>query len=271
MMFLENYQFNYYSKGGKHQPAILFLHGFMGSCHDFDEISDRLAENFYCLAIDLPGHGKTTVRGEADNYTMARTAVALIEWLNRLDIEKTFLVGYSMGGRLALYMMLHYPERFERVVLESASPGLKTEEARSQRQEADRQLAQKLKTSDFQDFLWDWYRQPLFKSLKDRPAFEKILERRLENNPIELAKSLQFMGTGSQPSLWDRLTHNQIPLLLLVGEKDEKFRNINAEMANICPKAQLEVISQAGHNIHLENQKAYLQSIKHFFQQPIDF
>jgi 2-succinyl-6-hydroxy-2,4-cyclohexadiene-1-carboxylate synthase len=105
-----------------------------------------------------------------------------------------------MGGRLALYMTLHFPERFEKVVLESASPGLKTEKERSHRLQADLQLAQKLENSNIKDFLLNWYEIPLFKSLKNSPNFDKLIETRLANNPLELAKSLRNMGTGNQPS-----------------------------------------------------------------------
>lgn len=267
MINLENYQFNYSVKGSKNKPPLVFLHGFMGSCNDFSEISDVLSEDFYCLAIDLPGHGKTKVFGGTENYTIQNTTNALIQCLDRLGIEKTSLVGYSMGGRLALYMMLNDPSRFERAALESASPGLRTEEARSQRRKADWQLAQKLETREFQEFLLDWYNQPLFQSFKEHPMFESNLKRRLENNPRELAKSLRFMGTGNQPSLWERLTINQIPLLLLVGERDEKFRKINTEIASIAPHTQLEIVPKAGHNVHFENPTGYLKSLTQFLMK----
>ncbi|MDB9509628.1 2-succinyl-6-hydroxy-2,4-cyclohexadiene-1-carboxylate synthase [Kamptonema animale CS-326] len=260
-----NYQFHYSLKGSNNQPAILFLHGFMGNSQDFDAAISLLSQNFYCLAFDLPGHGKTRVIGGEDCYTIPQTAQALITLLDELEIDKCLLFGYSMGGRLALYMSLYFSSRFDKVILESASPGLRHKSEREQRLQADLHLAQKLKTSDFKDFLLNWYNQPLFKSLKDRPDFEQLIERKLDNNPIELAKSLRNMGIGNQPSLWEELENNQIPMLLLTGEYDDKFIAINTEMASLCPKAKLEVIPKTGHNIHLENLNKFVTILMKFY------
>lgn len=260
-----NYQFHYFLKGSNNQPTILFLHGFMGNSQDFDAAISLLSKNFYCLAFDLPGHGKTRVMGGEDCYTMPKTAQALITLLDELKIDKCLLFGYSMGGRLALYMSLYFPSRFDKVILESASPGLRHKSEREQRLQADLHLAQKLKTSHFKDFLLNWYNQPLFKSLKDYQDFEQLIERKLDNNPIELAKSLRNMGTGNQPSLWEELENNQIPMLLLTGEYDDKFIAINTEMASLCPKAKLEVIPKTGHNIHLENLNKFVTILINFY------
>jgi 2-succinyl-6-hydroxy-2,4-cyclohexadiene-1-carboxylate synthase len=120
------YRFHYTVHGQRELPVVLFLHGFMGNSADFDTVMTCLANQFCCLAVDLPGHGNTIVEGEDTLYTMPQTANAIVSWLNHLNIPQCFLVGYSMGGRLALYLALHFPQRFPKVVLESASPGLRT-------------------------------------------------------------------------------------------------------------------------------------------------
>ncbi|MEG4279652.1 2-succinyl-6-hydroxy-2,4-cyclohexadiene-1-carboxylate synthase [Microcoleus sp. MON1_C1] len=260
-----NYNFHYSLTGNKNQPTLLFLHGFTGSSQDFSSVIPLLYNSYCCLAVDLPGHGKTQVNGDESCYTMSNTAQALIELLDNLQVDKCLLLGYSMGGRLALYMTLHFPERFEKVVLESASPGLKTEKERSHRLEADLQLAQKLEKSNIKDFLFNWYDRPLFKSLKNSPHFDKLIETRLANNPLELAKSLRNMGTGNQPSLWGKLAQNQIPLLLLAGEYDDKFTTINTEIAKLCPAALLEIVPKAGHNIHFENIDNFGSVVREFY------
>jgi 2-succinyl-6-hydroxy-2,4-cyclohexadiene-1-carboxylate synthase len=268
----ENYQFGYSLVGRSDRPTILFLHGFMGDRHDFASITSLLIDQYQCLAIDLPGHGKTRVM-EENGYEMALTARAIIGALDQLHISQCLLVGYSMGGRLALYLTLHFPTRFVKTVLESASPGLKTEEERKQRVQQDWQLAMELETTDFADFLTNWYEQPLFASMKhptgiseNSPTFTKILERRLQNRPTELAKSLRNLGTGSQPSLWTELVQNQVPLLLLVGELDQKFVQINQEMQAFCSSAQLQVMAGCGHNVHFERVQGFVESLRGFFK-----
>ncbi|MEG4071436.1 2-succinyl-6-hydroxy-2,4-cyclohexadiene-1-carboxylate synthase [Microcoleus sp. Pol14C2] len=260
-----NYNFHYFLTGNKNQPTLLFLHGFTGSSQDFSRMIPLLSNSYCCLAVDLPGHGKTQVNGDESCYTMSNTAQALIELLDDLQIDKCLLLGYSMGGRLALYMTLHFPERFEKVVLESASPGLKTQKERSHRLEADLQLAQKLENSNIKDFLFNWYDRPLFNSLKNSPNFDKLIETRLANNPLELAKSLRNMGTGNQPSLWEKLAQNNIPLLLLAGEYDDKFITINTEIAKLCPAAIREIVPKAGHNIHFENIDNFVTVVREFY------
>jgi 2-succinyl-6-hydroxy-2,4-cyclohexadiene-1-carboxylate synthase len=260
----DSYQWHYSFHGNLDQPVILFLHGFLGDCHDFDSVISLLTDQFCCLAVDLPGHGKTKVRGGDNFYTMPQTAQGLIQLLGQLTISTCALVGYSMGGRLALYLALNFPQFFHRVMLESASPGLKTAAERSQRRDNDARLADQLETESFSSFLKRWYDQPLFTSLKQHPDFEQIVERRLNNHPGELAQSLRYMSTGHQPSLWERLPENQVPLLLLVGGQDTKFRAINTEMADLCPQAKLSILRDCGHNIHWERPTLFAQQVREF-------
>ena len=261
----KNYHFHYSLTGNKNQPIILLLHGFICDSQDFSPIISLLCQNYCCLAVDLPGHGKTTVSGDETCYNISNVAQALIELLDDLQINKCLLLGYSMGGRLGMYMTLYFPDRFEKVVLESASPGLKTEKERSHRLQSDLDTAQKLENSNLKDFLLNWYDRPLFQSLKKSPNFHQLIESRLANNPIELAKSLRNMGTGNQPSLWEKLAKNQIPLLLLVGEYDDKFKAINTEIANLCPVASLNIVPKSGHNVHFENIDKFVEIVRQFY------
>lgn len=274
-MLANNYQFNYSLKINYNKPLILLLHGFMGNIQEFDEAIEFLGDDFSYLTLDLPGHGKTKVLGGDENYTMVNTANALINLLDELNITQCFLVGYSMGGRLALYLALHFPEKFPKVVLESASPGLATELERLERIKSDAQIARKLSRSvnrtDFATFLFNWYSQPIFGSIKNHAKFDCMLESRLQNHPIELSNSLQFMGIGKQPSLWEKLKNNKIPLLLLVGENDKKFVDINTKITQLCKFSQLQIISNSAHNIHWENTLEFVQHIRIFFttHQPV--
>lgn len=263
-MIFNTFQFHYSFRGNKAQPLILFLHGFMGNSHEFDDVISLLSDQFCCLTVDLPGHGKTQVLGGEECYRMSNTAHALIDWLDQLNVETCFLVGYSMGGRLALYLNLYFPHRFSKIVLESASPGLKLHRDRLERKQHDFELAKTLEESDFLSFLENWYAQPLFASLKKHPKFKYLIENRLQNNPVELAKSLRNLSSGCQPCLWEKIKENQNSLLLLAGEYDTKFIAINSEMAKLCQSATLEVVSNCGHNIHFENPKTFVANVLTF-------
>lgn len=265
-MTFDKFKLHYLFRGNSDKPLILFLHGFMGNSQEFNDVIGLLSNEFYCLVVDLPGHGRTKILGGEECYSMPNTACALISLLEQLNIKQCFLVGYSLGGRIALYMSLHFPQFFSKVVLESASPGLKTEGDRLQRTQRDIELARKLEENDFSMFLLSWYNQPMFSSLKTHPAFESLLACRFRNNPVELAKSLRNLSTGCQPSLWENLQQNKTPMLLLVGEYDTKFVAINSEMAQLCKSAKLEIIRNCGHNIHWENPQAFVENIEKFLR-----
>lgn len=270
------YSFHYSAFGNRNHPAILFLHGFMGSCREFNPAIALLSDRFYCVAVDLPGHGDTSVidaeqacteQAAEQAYAIPSTAKGLVQLIEALGIKPCFLVGYSMGGRLALYLALQFPDYFLKVVLESASPGLKTPEARSQRIQADRTLADRLEAENFSSFLEQWYEQPLFATLQAHPAFAALREQRLNNCPAGLARSLRQAGTGCQPSLWERLKLNNIPLLLLVGGLDAKFLTINREMAGLCELVQLKIADRCGHTLHIEDLPWFLNAVQEFFAE----
>jgi 2-succinyl-6-hydroxy-2,4-cyclohexadiene-1-carboxylate synthase len=265
---LDNYQIHHSIIGDLSQPTILFLHGFMGNLHEFDLAISLLKDDFSCLVLDLPGHGKTQVLGNDESYNMENTAKAVINLLDNLQISKCFLVGYSMGGRLGLYLTLNYPDYFPKVILESASPGLATFREQLKRQNQDHQIARKLtrltQEDEFLLFLKSWYTQPIFGNIKDHPQFDDLIRNRLNNNPGELAKSLQIMGTGSQPPLWNQLTTNTQPILLLVGTGDPKFIEINQTMVKTSPTCQLKQIHDAAHNTHFENVSNFVTETQSF-------
>ena len=234
----------------------------MGDLDDFVSAIDYLAE-FCCLSVDLPGHGRTQIRQNL-NYQMPLVAEALIKLLKELAIADCLLAGYSMGGRLALYLAVHFPQYFRGVVLESTSPGLKTQPERDRRIAEDLQLARRLETEEFPQFVRQWYANPLFKSFTLHPNYQQAIVKRLNNDPLRLAKSLRYIGLGIQPSLWNLLPEIRVPILSIVGERDSKFVAINREIVELCSVANLIVVEDAGHNVHFEQPRKFAQSIAHF-------
>ena len=250
--------------GDCHNPRIIFLHGFMGSSLDWDRIIDNLAQDYHCLAVDLPGHGKS-LGLEPLQYTMAGTAQLLQKALKQqLSPQRhlaDLLVGYSMGGRLALYLGLSFPQSFPQVQIISGSPGLSDFKARKARRDIDLLRCTEIR-DDLKVFLRKWYRQPLFESLWKTSAQDVLIEQRLRNNPEELGKSLKYLGLGSQPSLWGKLPNSASKLHQIAGELDPKFVAISREMANCYPALDLRVLPNVGHNIPLENPIATVAEIR---------
>ena len=241
----------------------------MGSGADWADVISELDERFYCVAPDLPGHGSSLGMTHPGAYTIEGAAQALIALLDKLEIERPLIVGYSMGGRLALYLALRHPDECSGLFLESASPGIEDAAERELRREADEERASRLESDDFKEFLADWYRQPLFASLTRHEGLVlETIETRLRNDPGELARSLRGMGAGSQPSLWGELAALQVPALAVAGGLDEKFVGISVRMASLSPRIRAAVVPGAGHNVRLESPEGYLAALESFLWQP---
>ena len=259
---------NHVTSGDSQDAAVLLLHGFMGSANDWADVMGRLEDAYHSLAVDLPGHGASTGLADAA-YTMDGAAQALVDLLDERGVERCAVVGYSMGGRLALYFAMRFPARCRKLVLESASPGLATAQQRLARRKVDEARAVRLETQDFEAFLNQWYRQPLFASLAPHKALtEQMIERRLANDPRELARSLRGMGTGGQPSLWERLSGWRVSTVAIAGARDPKYVEIARRMAALSPRMNAAVIPEAGHNVHAEQPRRFATLLHAFLEQP---
>jgi len=243
----------YYEEAGSGPPLVL-LHGFTGSTRNWAPHLPHLATCYRTIGIDLLGHGRTTAPTIPERYGIAASAADLAALLAQIAPEPAYLLGYSMGGRLALYFALAYPQRVRMLILESASPGLADPEARRERVASDMALAQRIEAEGIGAFVRYWENIPLFTSQQRLPVHvrEELRQQRLHNRPHGLSNSLRGMGTGEQPSLWEQLDQLTMPVQLIVGELDEKFVDINLRMAAQIPKAELVVVPEAGHTVNFE-------------------
>ncbi len=246
------------SWGDRNLPGLLLLHGFMSSSADFHPALPTLTQHFHCICVDLPGHGQTPITDDG--------FVRIAEQLAELVTDCSYLCGYSLGGRLALYLALNYPDRWQKVILESASFGLPTTQARQQRQQQDATIARKLcqPDLDFTAFIQHWYRQSVFTGIHDHRNFSELIASRLNNNPLSLARSLETMGLGQQPYLGELLKTNETPLLILVGEQDTRFVAIGQQMASLCQETQLVTVPNCSHNIHFQQPDLWLKKVLGF-------
>lgn len=254
-----------YTVHGDDGEPIVFLHGFMGSSTDWQPVIASFP-NRRCIAVDAPGHGGSK-RLPEEAYTMAGASERLAAVLDAEGARRAVIVGYSMGGRWALYFALHHPTRLRRLVLESASPGLPAEAARAARRADDAERARAIE-ADFQAFLDDWYRMPLFVSLANHPeTLAQMVERRQRNDPAELARSLRGMGTGTQPSLWERLGGLRVHTLAVAGALDAKYVEVARRMAERSARIDAAIVPEAGHNVHAERPAAFAELLSSFLTQ----
>jgi 2-succinyl-6-hydroxy-2,4-cyclohexadiene-1-carboxylate synthase len=255
---------HYQTYGSPGQPPLCFVHGFMGSSCDWTPIVEALTDEAYCLTVDLPGHGQSLNR-PSYLYSMEGATQALADVLDDAGIDRCSLVGYSMGGRVALYFSLFHPTRVRRLVLESTSPGLPSAEERAERQSLDEERAQRIQ-EDLPGFLEEWYRMPLFASLARHGLIEEMVATRSANDPDEIARALRGLSPGVQPSLWDRLCDLSVPTLVLTGALDDKYTGVTARAARRIETAERVVVPKAGHNVHAERPQAFLAQLVRFLE-----
>jgi len=230
---------------------VVALHGFTGQGADFDPLRTFLPPRTSLVSPDLPGHGSKCLLRDLSAYSLPAHLAAISEAATEPQIT---LLGYSMGGRLALHWAIAHPERIRRLILVGASPGLATAEERGERRLGDATLAEFIRTRGLEAFFKYWHNQTFFQPMLRLPKerLDPILARRAQNDPEGLALSLENVGTGTLPSLWHRLKEIRFPVDLVSGEHDEKFTRNAHQMDAHLPKARHSLIQGAGHAVHLE-------------------
>jgi 2-succinyl-6-hydroxy-2,4-cyclohexadiene-1-carboxylate synthase len=227
-------------------PALVLLHGFTHTGASWDPVVAALGERYRALAPDIRGHGSLSERRPV-------SLEAVIDDLGALAPARFTLAGYSMGGRIALHAALALAPRVGRLVLIGASPGLEDADERTERRRADDAMAEEIERSNIEEFATRWSTTPLLAGVSGDVAAAARADR-LRNTPAGLASALRGLGTGALPSLWDRLGEMTMPVTLIVGERDRKFRGIAGRMAGRIGGAGAEVVvvPGVGHAVHLE-------------------
>jgi len=237
------------------QQTLVLLHGFTGSAAGWIDLFPALqAPGRRLIAFDLPGHGHSEAPTDPARFAIERSGEDLCAALRALGVgaHEAVLLGYSMGGRVALATAC--TGFLRALILESASPGIADPAERAQRRQSDTRLAERIESAGIAAFVQEWEKLPLFASQRSLPEATRAALRtqRLHNSASTLANSLRGAGAGAQGALHAHLPALDLPVLLLAGERDEKYCQIAREMAACLPRAQLALVPAAGHTTHLE-------------------
>ncbi|MGX5026947.1 2-succinyl-6-hydroxy-2,4-cyclohexadiene-1-carboxylate synthase [Enterobacter asburiae] len=232
-------------------PWLVFLHGFSGDCREWQAVGKELNE-FSRLYLDLPGHGES---GDIAVTGFDEMSTLLTRTLLSYNILNFWLVGYSLGGRIAMFHACQQPKGLLGVIVEGGHPGLQDEDERHARWASDRRWVTRFRTEPLNNVFTDWYQQPVFASLTDAQR-KALVTLRSQNNGATLAMMLEATSLAVQPDLRAALSARDFSFDYLYGEHDEKFAALAAEL-----NAVRHVIPNAGHNAHRENPAAVAASL----------
>jgi 2-succinyl-6-hydroxy-2,4-cyclohexadiene-1-carboxylate synthase len=241
---------------GRGETKALFLHGFAGGPSSFSHLEPLLGDALTAICVELPGHGTTPVASWDET----------VDAIGALLTERMVLVGYSQGARVALAVAAKFPQRVDRLVLESGAAGLRRRHDRVLRRRSDEALAELIRARGVEAFVEHWEQLPLFDGLRRLPAEEQqALRSRRSSHTIEgLAGALKTLGQGAQPDLWPSLQGLRIPTLLVTGGNDAKYTRLARLMTVDMPMAWRATFRGVGHAPHLECPALYAAEVRGF-------
>jgi 2-succinyl-6-hydroxy-2,4-cyclohexadiene-1-carboxylate synthase len=230
---------------------LVLVHGFTQTARSWRDLAADLSADHEVVAVDAPGHGASgSVRLGLTDGARAIAAAG----------GAGIYVGYSMGARYVLRAALARPDLVTGAVLLGVNPGIEDATERAARRDTDDALARRIERDGVAAFLDHWLALPLFASL---PRSAADVDDRRRNTAAGLASSLRLAGTGAEPDVWAAVGDLTMPVLVLAGAQDPKFRAIGERLAAaIGPNAGFIAVPGAGHAAHLEQPAAFLRLVR---------
>lgn len=246
-------------------PFVLILHGFMGSSEAFAPIIKPL--KLFCnpITLDLLGHGKTGGSDQPDRYHSDNQVSDLISIIKRFCLKNLYLWGYSMGGRLAFQVIVRDEKLFKGALLESTHCGITDQKEREQRRAGDEINAGKIE-ENYHTFLDEWMRNPLFSGPK-KGEDKRYLNIMKHQQPEFMSASLRGFGAGTMPSVCENLQQLSLPVYLVAGELDKKYKNRMGELSSVLADASLKIVANAGHRVHSDQPGSIVKILNHLIEE----
>ena len=229
------------------KPTLVFLHGLLGTQADWQKLSENLP-HFHCVALDLPWHGSAKNNPVQDFDETCAYVAKQIQCA--VGNQPYFLIGYSLGGRIALYYALYSQQEkynLQGLIIEGGNLGLINETEKEVRWKNDVFWAQRFSHEKAESVLNDWYQQAVFAHLTEGQR-KALIEKRQTNCGDNIAQMLLATSLAKQLDLRPYVKNSPYPIYYFCGERDHKFKQMALDN-----QLNLSVIPNAGHNAHQEN------------------
>lgn len=242
---------------------LIFLHGFLGRPSDWALVKAYLP--FGDVHIYTPDYLKDPQLGP--HHSFETWAENFVKWTEKVvgGNKHNILVGYSLGGRLALHALEKKPEIWQKVILISTNPGIEDEqhdnignsEERQKRWLSDAYWAEEFAKSPWEAVLRNWNSQPVFKGgAVEPPRVETDFSREV------LSLILTQWSLAQQRNMREVISKYVQKIHWLVGETDEKFMALTEQLKNQIRDLQVEIVTGAAHRVPFDNPKNLGERIK---------
>lgn len=242
---------------------LICLHGFSEDLSTWNNLN---VNDYKLILIDFIGHGNTDKPKSKKYYGTKHIVKHLNIIISKLGLENYSLLGYSMGGRIALSYALTYPKEIDKLILESTSFGICGFLNRFKRKISDKKLATKIINYGISWFNNHWSNLSIFESQKSlsKDVRDSIEMRRLNNNPIGLYNTLLKSGQGTYPCYKNALSNLKMKVLHISGEYDTKYVQIGNDFAKANSNIKQIIIDGVGHNTHIEDYNLFNKILNEF-------
>ena len=234
---------------------IFCIHGNFQTAKVWQSLGDRMKAEFSDSEMITEDLNSKPFQG-FDDWTK--------DFCDRAELatngEKSVLLGYSLGGRLALHACIHRPDLWQGVVVVGADPGLGSSEEKKHQFTRDCNWADRLKKEPLEELVREWDEQPVFCGI------ENSAPRNLDElDPTQLSQQFEVFSKGLQENLAPKLAELQRPpILFLSGEKDQKYQGIGEKLSKSSSVVKAQVVPDSGHRVPWENPESFSQVLIDF-------
>jgi pimeloyl-ACP methyl ester carboxylesterase len=236
----------HYEDAGSGEVVVL-VHGFASNARYNWGITGWikfLSERYRVIALDCRGHGQSDKPHDPAAYTLDRMGGDVIRLLDHLGVRRALLMGYSMGARIAMWLMLRHPERFRAVVLGGVGAGGRMGEAERRRKIVEALLA------------------PDASAIADEIA--RLFRQFAEANRNDLAALAACMGAerGEGASAAE-LASVRMPVMIVIGTRDTLVGDAEP-LHKMIPGSELLKLEGRDH-LNAPGDRLYKEAVGKFF------
>ncbi len=234
--------------------GIFLLHGFLGRPSDWNFIENEISKNqsVRIHAVDYLNHPQL-----GPHFKFIEWAENFNKYVQSFGYSKKILIGYSLGGRLALHALQQSPDLWNQLVILSANPGLNSMQEKQARLANDETWAHKFSQMHWQDVMRDWNLQPVFAGNSNEP-----LRVEHDYDREKVAKCLVQWSLGKQENLENLIRKHRDKISWAVGALDKKFLHMSAAMYDENILKDLKIFDEVSHRIIFDQPEALSLWIK---------